>query len=284
MLGVRSRPAAGPAEAPDRHRVAVHRRRAVPDGARDGRDVRRLLPRSPAGGRGDRPGRARRASATRGCSSCPGASSGGSTWRLPWPAIPELLFLDEPTTGFDPSARHEAWEVIKNLATLGKTVLLTTHYMDEAQYLADRVAVIVGRADRRRGRRRPRSADRELARARIRYRAPAGADSPGRPGRPRAADGFTEITPDDVHRALHQLTGWAIDHGVSLDGLEVTRPSLEDIYLSLTDAPGQAREKRRARHERGGADRSRRSVTSTRRSGGTRRRRSSPSRSRSCSW
>ena len=95
---------------------------------------------------------------------------------------PELLFLDEPTTGFDPSARHEAWEVIKNLATLGMTVLLTTHYMDEAQFLADRVAVIA--AGRIVAEGTPATlGDRELARARIRYRRPVGATPPGRPVR-----------------------------------------------------------------------------------------------------
>src|SRR5215472_8503711 len=149
---------------------------------------------------------------------------------------PELLFLDEPTTGFDPSARREAWEVIKNLATLGKTVLLTTHYMDEAQFLADRVAVIsagriVAEGD-------PDTlADRELARARIRYRVPDGATPPPGLAGPTAADGFTEFSPDDVTAALLQLTGWALDHQISLDGLEVSRPSLEDVYLSLTSAP-----------------------------------------------
>ena len=149
---------------------------------------------------------------------------------------PELLFLDEPTTGFDPSARREAWEVIKNLATLGKTVLLTTHYMDEAQYLADRVAVIsagriVAEGD-------PATlADRELAKARIRYRVPDGATPPAGLAGPTAADGFTEFSPDDVTTALHRLTGWALDHQISLDGLEVSRPSLEDVYLSLTSAP-----------------------------------------------
>ena len=149
---------------------------------------------------------------------------------------PELLFLDEPTTGFDPSARREAWEVIKNLATLGKTVLLTTHYMDEAQYLADRVAVIsagriVAQGD-------PATlANRELAGARIRYRVAGGASPPAGLAGPIAADGFTEFSPDDVTAALHQLTGWALDHQISLDGLEVSRPSLEDVYLSLTAAP-----------------------------------------------
>jgi ABC-2 type transport system ATP-binding protein len=149
---------------------------------------------------------------------------------------PELLFLDEPTTGFDPSARHEAWEVIKNLATLGMTVLLTTHYMDEAQFLADRVAVILAGQIVAEG---PPATlgDRELAKPRIRYRPPAGATVPDGLSAPAGSDGYSEITPDDVVQALHQLTGWAIDHAVSLDGLQVTRPSLEDIYLSLTEAP-----------------------------------------------
>jgi len=148
---------------------------------------------------------------------------------------PELLFLDEPTTGFDPSARREAWEVIKDLAALGKTVLLTTHYMDEAQYLADRVAVIsagriVAEGD-------PATlGNRELARARIRYRVPDGAAPPPGLAGPTAADGFTEFSPGDVTVALHQLTGWALDHQISLDGLEVSRPTLEDVYLALTGA------------------------------------------------
>jgi ABC-2 type transport system ATP-binding protein len=145
---------------------------------------------------------------------------------------PELLFLDEPTTGFDPSARHEAWEVIKNLATLGLTVVLTTHYMDEAQFLADRVAVIVAGQIVAEG---PPATlgDRHLAKARIRYRLPAGATLPEELSATPGPDGYTEITPDDVAQALHQLCGWAIDHQVSLDDLQVTRPSLEDTYLSL---------------------------------------------------
>jgi ABC-2 type transport system ATP-binding protein len=149
---------------------------------------------------------------------------------------PELLFLDEPTTGFDPSARHEAWEVIKNLATLGMTVLLTTHYMDEAQFLADRVAVIVAGQIVAEG---PPATlgDRNLAKARIRYLPPVGATPPEGLYAPPGPDGYTEITPDDALQTMHQLTGWAIDHGVSLDELEMTRPSLEDMYLRLTSTP-----------------------------------------------
>jgi ABC-2 type transport system ATP-binding protein len=126
--------------------------------------------------------------------------------------------------------------VIKNLASLGKTVLLTTHYMDEAQYLADRVAVIA--AGRIVAEGTPATlGDRNLARSRIRYRLPAGATPPDTvPGTPDA-DGFTVITSADAVRDLHLLTGWAIDNGIALDGLEVTRPSLEDVYLALTDEP-----------------------------------------------
>jgi ABC-2 type transport system ATP-binding protein len=149
---------------------------------------------------------------------------------------PELLFLDEPTTGFDPSARHEAWQVVKNLAALGKTVLLTTHYMDEAQYLADRVAVIA--AGRIVAEGSPASiGGRDLARASLRYRVPTGTVPPPDLGGPAAADGWVTFAPDDLTEALHRLSGWAIEHGVSLAGLEIDRPSLEDVYLRLTGGP-----------------------------------------------
>jgi ABC-2 type transport system ATP-binding protein len=149
---------------------------------------------------------------------------------------PDLLFLDEPTTGFDPSARHEAWEVIKNLAALGKTVLLTTHYMDEAQYLADQAAVISNGRIVAEG---PPAVigNRERARARIRYRLAGGATPPGDLVAPPGPDGLIELVPDDLTAALHRLTGWALDQHVELTGLEVTRPSLEDVYLELTDSP-----------------------------------------------
>jgi ABC-2 type transport system ATP-binding protein len=149
---------------------------------------------------------------------------------------PDLLFLDEPTTGFDPSARHEAWEVIKNLAALGKTVLLTTHYMDEAQYLADQVAVISSGRIVAEG--TPATiGNRELARARIRYRLADGAAPPADLFAPPGPDGLIELVPDDLTTALHRLTGWALEQHVELTGLEVTRPSLEDVYLELTDSP-----------------------------------------------
>jgi len=145
---------------------------------------------------------------------------------------PDLLFLDEPTTGFDPSARHEAWDVIRNLASLRKTVLLTTHYMDEAQALADRVAVIAGGQIVAVG---PPStlADRDKAAVRIRFSVPLGQVPPVQLGI-TVVDGVAEFSPADVTAALHQLTGWAIDQKVALDGLEIIRPSLEDVYLSLT--------------------------------------------------
>jgi ABC-2 type transport system ATP-binding protein len=152
---------------------------------------------------------------------------------------PDLLFLDEPTTGFDPSARREAWEVVKSLASLGKTVLLTTHYMDEAQYLADRVAVIAEGRIVATG--TPATlGHRDLAEARIRYLALDGRTPPEGLASTVGTDGYTEIRSGDPVRDLHRLTGWALESGVALDGLEVVRPTLEDVYLSLTAAAEEA--------------------------------------------
>jgi ABC-2 type transport system ATP-binding protein len=149
---------------------------------------------------------------------------------------PDLLFLDEPTTGFDPSARREAWEVVKSLASLGKTVLLTTHYMDEAQYLADQVAVIAEGRIVATG--TPATlGHRDLAGARIRYRVPDGPTPPGELDSAAGADGYREIRSEDPVRDLYRLTKWALDSGIDLDGLEVTRPTLEDVYLSLLATP-----------------------------------------------
>jgi ABC-2 type transport system ATP-binding protein len=150
---------------------------------------------------------------------------------------PELLFLDEPTTGFDPSARHEAWQVVKNLATLGKTVVLTTHYMDEAQFLADMVAVIA--AGRIVAYGPPETlAGRDTARPQIRFRAPEHVATPTALGGPPGADGYVRLTPNDLAQALHDLTGWALEYRVDLDDLVIVRPSLEDVYLELTADAG----------------------------------------------
>jgi ABC-2 type transport system ATP-binding protein len=164
--------------------------------------------------------------------------SGGQLRRLDMAVAlagdPDLLFLDEPTSGFDPSARREAWHVVKSLAALGKTILLTTHYMDEAQYLADRVAVIAAGQIVAEG---PPATlgHRDLAGARIRYLTPDGASPPDGLPWTLAANGFTEIASADVVSDLHRLTGWALANAITLDGLEVTRPTLEDVYLQLTD-------------------------------------------------
>ncbi|HET9152621.1 MAG TPA: ABC transporter ATP-binding protein [Solirubrobacterales bacterium] len=135
---------------------------------------------------------------------------------------PELLFLDEPTTGFDPSARRQAWDVIAGLRDLGKTVFLTTHYMDEAQRLADRVTIIA--AGRIVARGTPADlGQRENAETTIRYR----------------VDGReVSLQTTDPVKALNELTGRALANGEELEGLEVTRPSLEDVYLELTAAAG----------------------------------------------
>jgi ABC-2 type transport system ATP-binding protein len=131
---------------------------------------------------------------------------------------PDLVFLDEPTTGFDPAARRAAWEMIRSLHSLGKTVLLTTHYLDEAEQLADRVAVL------RDGRIVREGTPAELTggplnEVEIRYR---------RNGEEHV------LRTDEPTRVLHELTGDALAAGVELEGLAVRRPTLEDVYLSLT--------------------------------------------------
>jgi ABC-2 type transport system ATP-binding protein len=149
---------------------------------------------------------------------------------------PELLFLDEPTTGFDPNARRNAWEVVKNLVALGKTVFLTTHFMDEAQYLADRVVVIADGLIVAEG--PPASlAGRDQMRTRIRFRLPDGAPQPDGDAR-RLPDGSLEIDVDApaTTKTVHDLTGWALNNGVVLESLEITQPTLEDVYLRLTGA------------------------------------------------
>jgi ABC-2 type transport system ATP-binding protein len=153
---------------------------------------------------------------------------------------PELVFLDEPTTGFDPAARRQAWEVIAGLRALGKTILLTTHYMDEAQALADRVAIIAA------GRIVAEGAPADLAAQRgteIRFALPAHAapaELPRISGRVVTRGRNVEISTDDPTRDLLALTGWAAGRGAALDGLTVTTPSLEDIYLTLTSDKEEA--------------------------------------------
>ncbi len=151
---------------------------------------------------------------------------------------PDLLFLDEPTTGFDPTARRQAWEMIKNLKQLGKTVLLTTHYMDEAQALADRVIVIAAGEIVAEG--TPESiGGRADADAQIRFELPAGVGLDQLPVAAKdGGDGNAIVTTNTPTAALHALTSWALDHGGELARLSVTRPSLDDIYVSLT-APAE---------------------------------------------
>ncbi|MGI9021686.1 MAG: ATP-binding cassette domain-containing protein [Acidimicrobiales bacterium] len=156
---------------------------------------------------------------------------------------PELLFLDEPTTGFDPAARRGAWDMIAELRRLGKTVLLTTHYMDEAQYLADRVAIIKdGRivAEGRPDELTPGHAGVTI----VRFRLPAGttvaALPPALPCRLTDNDTRVELTTEAPVPDLATLCGWALERGVNLPELEVHRPTLEDVYLELTSGMAAA--------------------------------------------
>jgi ABC-2 type transport system ATP-binding protein len=150
---------------------------------------------------------------------------------------PELLFLDEPTTGFDPSARRQAWEVIGGLRDLGKTVFLTTHYMEEAQTLADRVAIISGGRIVATGSPDELGGDRD-ERTEISFRLPAGVRGPDLPYGIRTAARIdaelVSLSARDPVPILQELTNWAAERGVGLPGLLVRRPSLEDVYLELT--------------------------------------------------
>ncbi len=150
---------------------------------------------------------------------------------------PELIFLDEPTTGFDPAARRQAWSTIRSLCELGKTIILTTHFMDEAQYLADRVAVMrageiiaIGRPDELGGR--------DVRPAEIRFSLPstvAPGDLPPLPLVSRSLNGDRIVLQTrEAVRAVYLITGWALERDIELRHFSVTQPSLEDIYLELT--------------------------------------------------
>jgi len=134
---------------------------------------------------------------------------------------PDLVFLDEPTTGFDPAARRSAWEMIRSLRSLGKTILLTTHYLDEAQQLADRVAVI--RAGEIVSLGTPGDLIGHVRAVEIRYRLNGEA---------------VTLRTDDPTVALHELTSRALAEGRTLEQLEVRRPTLEDVYLDLVGDEG----------------------------------------------
>ena len=131
---------------------------------------------------------------------------------------PELIFLDEPTTGFDPGARRAAWETIRSLRSLGKTILLTTHYIEEAHRLADRVAVL------RRGEIVASGTPAELI-----------GEAPATVIRYRRAGEEIVVQTEDPTRTLHDLTTRALREGYELEGLEVHRPTLEEVYLELTE-------------------------------------------------
>jgi ABC-2 type transport system ATP-binding protein len=157
---------------------------------------------------------------------------------------PDLVFLDEPTTGFDPSSRRGAWDLVRSLSTGGTTIILTTHYMDEAEALADRVAVIARGRIVAEG--PPQSlGGRDKGEVRIRFALTDGGDAAlpteigdlaARAHGRRGADGaapFEIVTSDEV-RVLNRLTTWALDSGVAIAGLSVERLTLEDVYLRLT--------------------------------------------------
>ena len=168
-----------------------------------------------------------------------GRLSGGQQRRLDLALAligdPELLFMDEPTTGFDPAARRGAWEVVESLRELGKTIFLTTHYMDEAQRLADRVAIIS--AGRIVAQGAPADLGRDGARATVSFRLPPGVAAGDLPDLGCAVEvrgERIEVRPDDPLPLVEALGGWARERGVKVTDLEVRQRTLEDVYLELT--------------------------------------------------
>ena len=157
---------------------------------------------------------------------------------------PELLYLDEPTTGFDPAARRGAWDLVRELRATGTTILLTTHDMAEAQALADRVVLLNNGAVVAEG---PpaRLGGRDNERARISFTLPPGVPVADLPVPADIRNGAVVIESADPTGELHRLTRWAVQRDVTLAGLTVARPSLEDVYLRLTsdDAPSGAAER-----------------------------------------
>jgi ABC-2 type transport system ATP-binding protein len=151
---------------------------------------------------------------------------------------PELLFLDEPTTGFDPSARRNAWQMIANLKELGKTVFLTTHYMDEAQHLADRVAIIVDGRIVAEGPPSRLTADMSSATT-VTFNLPDGASPPPELSARPDGTGRWRLETAEPTSALHLLTSWALGTGIEIAELSVTRASLEDVYLKLSAEAGE---------------------------------------------
>jgi len=149
---------------------------------------------------------------------------------------PDLIFLDEPTTGFDPSARRKAWELVEGLTSLGKTIILTTHYLDEAQHLADRIAVLSGGKIVAEGTAEELGAD--SGESTITFALPDDhsiGELPTVGGVPTFANGIVTVSSTDPTRDLHALTGWAVAHDLRLDRLAVQRPSLEEVYLDIVD-------------------------------------------------
>jgi ABC-2 type transport system ATP-binding protein len=152
---------------------------------------------------------------------------------------PRILFLDEPTTGFDPGAKRNAWDVIKGLAGLGKTIFLTSHSMDEVQFLADRVVIIAAGKIVAEGSPEALMAGQQADTV-IRFRSAGALPEALRVG--ARIDGDTvELVTSEPTRTLYELTSWAVQRGVVLEGLQVSRPSLEDVYLEITrEAEGAA--------------------------------------------